>query len=569
MKTMNKKERSTQHYSSSQKIVFVGEGDFSFSACLARQFGSAVNMVATSLDPEEMVYTKHWSCETHLEELKRFGCLVLHEVDVKEMSRHPTLTHMEFDVIVFNFPHAGHFPWLCERNVQLIKMHRELLKAFFESASEMLSSGGEVHVTHRDDFPYNRWKVEKLAKGAGLYLKEKVEFQKEDYPGYHNKRGGGIKSNKTFPLTDCYTFKFSVITWESKDDDDEDNDAMRQKEFMNPGNGLNEKSVRERIRPRDAELERVEAGLARARALIREGTTNWSSISASVGADYVPQGNIYRNATAFHRSYLLMEKLFKIFIYKEGEPPLFHNGPCKSIYSIEGVFFSLMERDTHFRTQDPDEAHVYFLPSGPRATWYVPQLHYNSIRLLCNANTSEHFNPRKDASIPEINLIAGETIGLTGGLPPSERTILAFFAGRLHGRIRPALLQHWKEKDEQVQVYETLPEGLSYPDLMKKSKYCICPSGHEVASPRIVEAIYAECVPVLISQHYVLPFSDVLDWGSFSIQVSVNEIPNLKKILLGIPQDRYIRMQERVKQRFDVFHMIIHSIWLRRLNVAI
>ena len=53
-------------------------------------------------------------------------------------------------------------------------------------------------------------------------MKEKVEFQK-DYPRYHNKRGGGIKSNKTFPLKDSYTFKFSVITWESKDDDDEDN----------------------------------------------------------------------------------------------------------------------------------------------------------------------------------------------------------------------------------------------------------------------------------------------------------------------------------------------------------
>ena len=57
MKTMNKKERSTQHYSSSQKILFVGEGDFSFSACLARQFGSAVNMVATSLDPEGVLHS--------------------------------------------------------------------------------------------------------------------------------------------------------------------------------------------------------------------------------------------------------------------------------------------------------------------------------------------------------------------------------------------------------------------------------------------------------------------------------------------------------------------------------
>lgn len=208
-------------------------------------------------------------------------------------------------------------------------------------------------------------------------------------------------------------------------------------------------------------------------------------------------------------------------------------------------------------------------------------LYYNSIRVLCNANTTEHFNPKKDASFPEINLKTGEITRLTGGLPPSNRTILAFFAGKMHGKLRPALFQHWMEKDKDILVYETLPEGVSYPEMLKKSKYCICPSGHEVASPRIAEAIYAECVPVLISQHYIFPFSDVLNWDSFSIQVSVSELPNLKKILMGIPEEEYLRKQERVKQvqrhfvvnnppeRYDVFHMIIHSIWLRRLNVGI
>ncbi|KAF8409793.1 hypothetical protein HHK36_005872 [Tetracentron sinense] len=385
----------------------------------------------------------------------------------------------------------------------------------------------------------------------------------------------------------------------------------------------------------ERKLERLEAGLASARALIRDAATNWNQTSALEDPDYVPQGNIYRNAYMFHRSYLVMENTFKIFIYEEGDPPIFHNGPCKSIYSMEGLFIHLMEMNSHFQTTDPDEAHVYFLPFsvvmiiehlfdpiirdkavlqrtigdyvriisekylywnrslgadhfmlschdwGPRATWYVPQLYYNSIRVLCNANTSERFNPKKDASLPEINLKSGEITGLIGGPPPFSRPILAFFAGRLHGRIRPALMQHWKEKDEDIQVYETLPEGVSYYEMMNKSKYCICPSGHEVASPRVVEAIYSECVPVLISQHYVLPFSDVLNWDSFSVQVSVREIPNLKNILMAIPQDRYLKMQERVKhvqrhfvvndppKRFDVFHMIIHSIWLRRLNVKI
>ncbi|XP_068642459.1 uncharacterized protein At4g26485-like isoform X1 [Aristolochia californica] len=229
-----KREQWITHYCSSQRILLVGEGDFSFSACLAECFGSARNMVATSLDSEgiemffvvlsflfsffhpykyasiELLKVKHWTCVPHLVKLKRLGCVVLHEVDVKEMHRHPVLRTMRFDRIVFNFPHAGHFPLLCERHGRLIKLHKKLLSAFFGSAREMLAEDGEVHVAHRDDYPYNCWKLENLAKKAGMHLIEAVEFRKVDYPGYHNKRGGGIKSNKKFPLKECFTFKFSL-----------------------------------------------------------------------------------------------------------------------------------------------------------------------------------------------------------------------------------------------------------------------------------------------------------------------------------------------------------------------
>lgn len=96
-----------------------------------------------------------------------------------------------------------------------------------------------------------------------------------------------------------------------------------------------------------------------------------------------------------------------------------------------------------------------------------------------------------------------------------------------------------------------------------------------------MEAIYTGCVPVLISDHYFPPFNDVLKWKSFSVEVSVEDIPNLKKILTSISPRQYIRMQRRVgnirkhfevnspPKRFDVFHMILHSIWLRRLNFRV
>lgn len=56
-----------------------------------------------------------------------------------------------------------------------------------------------------------------------------------------------------------------------------------------------------------------------------------------------------------------MEKKFKIYIYEEGDPPIFHYGPCKQIYAIEGYFIQNLEV-SNFRTTDPNEAHVYFLP---------------------------------------------------------------------------------------------------------------------------------------------------------------------------------------------------------------
>ncbi|KAK4846544.1 hypothetical protein QYF36_018874 [Acer negundo] len=202
--------RWINHYNNCQKILLVGEGDFSFSSCLANAFGSATNMVATCLHSKDVQKTKHRTSIAHLELLKRKGCTVLHEVDVHDMNHHQTLYYMKFDVIIFNFPHAGHYNYLRETDDELIEMHKALLEGFFKSARELLNEKGEVHVTHRDDFPYKRWNLEKLARKSGFILKQKVEFKKVDFPGYHNKRGGEINCNKKFPLNECFTFKFSL-----------------------------------------------------------------------------------------------------------------------------------------------------------------------------------------------------------------------------------------------------------------------------------------------------------------------------------------------------------------------
>nr|DAD36528.1 TPA_asm: hypothetical protein HUJ06_007169 [Nelumbo nucifera] len=99
-------ERRITHYSSSHQILLVGEGDFSFSACLAKAFRSATNMVSTSLDSRDTLFLKHPTAWLNLEELEKLGGAIVHGVNSLTMVQHPFLKDRKLDRIVFNFPHA-------------------------------------------------------------------------------------------------------------------------------------------------------------------------------------------------------------------------------------------------------------------------------------------------------------------------------------------------------------------------------------------------------------------------------------------------------------------------------
>ncbi|XP_039030300.1 probable glycosyltransferase At5g03795 isoform X2 [Hibiscus syriacus] len=386
---------------------------------------------------------------------------------------------------------------------------------------------------------------------------------------------------------------------------------------------------------------------------------------------------LYRNVSMFKRSYELMERTLKVYVYKEGKKPILHMPVLESIYGSEGWFMKQLKTNKKFVTENPSDAHLFYLPFSsrmlkktlynyhrlknfiknlknyvetiaekfvtktPRDAYlpsssrmlnktiddYEPESpknliqylknyvdtiaakypfwnrtegadHFlvachdwapsetrepmaNCIRSLCNADVTEGYIFSKDASLP-VTYVRNlqKPLEDLGGNRPSNRPILAFFAGSMHGYLRPILLEQWGNKDPDMKIFGKMPNvkgKMNYIQHMKSSKYCLCVRGYKVHTPRVVEAIFYECVPVIIADNFVPPFFEVLNWESFAVFVLEKDILNLKKILLSIPEERYLQMHSRVKkiqkhflwhtkpEKYDVFHMILHSVWYNRV----
>lgn len=159
------------------------------------------------------------------------------------------------------------------------------------------------------------------------------------------------------------------------------------------------------------------------------------------------------------------------------------------------------------------------------------------------------------------------------------RKKLAFFAGAINSPVRQNLLQVWRNDSEIFANYGRL--RTPYSDALLGSKFCLHVKGFEVNTARIGDSLFYGCVPVILANHYDLPFADILNWKSFSIVVDTIDIPLLKKILKGVSHERYLMLHRNVLKvrkhfrwnpfpvEYDAFYMVMYELWLRRSSVRI
>ncbi|CAM8880130.1 unnamed protein product [Rhodiola kirilowii] len=208
-------EKKIQDYCSSQKILLVGEGDFSFSACLAKAFGSAENIVATSLNSEAYLRRHYRNAMNNISQLRMRGCKVFHGVDATDVKNHKMIKGFRFDQIIYNFPHAGHFS-----STEIDQRANQLLvRLFMENCVKLIEEKGEIHIRHKSTRFFRQWNLEGLASEAGLVLIEEAPFDIRGFRGYNTKygfEGAQFRSDYNFDCHSSCTYKFVLSEWQKK-----------------------------------------------------------------------------------------------------------------------------------------------------------------------------------------------------------------------------------------------------------------------------------------------------------------------------------------------------------------
>lgn len=184
-------------FDAEDRILLVGEGDFSFAKSIVEHHGCC-DVIATCFDsPDELMEKYKPQAEEHIACLEDEGQKVLYHVDATKLKATKSLAKERFERIIFNFPHVGGKTKDVNRQV---RFNQELLVKFFASAKERLDASGTIVVTLFEGEPYTLWNIRDLARHAGLEVARSFKFNSEAYPGYAHARtlgnidgGGGWK----------------------------------------------------------------------------------------------------------------------------------------------------------------------------------------------------------------------------------------------------------------------------------------------------------------------------------------------------------------------------------------
>ncbi|XP_019729223.1 exostosin-1c [Hippocampus comes] len=238
---------------------------------------------------------------------------------------------------------------------------------------------------------------------------------------------------------------------------------------------------------------------------------------------------------------------------------------------------------------------IFNLYSG---TWpnYTEDLGFNigqAILARASLNT-EHFRPGFDISIPLFSKDhpqkGGERGWLVRNTTPPRRKYLLMFKGKRYltgiGSDTRNALHHihngkdivslttcrhgkdWeKHKDARCDHDNLEYERFDYQELLHNSTFCLVPRGRRLGSFRFLESLQAACIPVLLSNGWELPFSDVIQWNQAVIEGDERLLLQVPSTVRAVASERVLALRQRTQILWEAYFSSVDKIVVTTLEI--
>jgi len=94
---------------------------------------------------------------------------------------------------------------------------------------------------------------------------------------------------------------------------------------------------------------------------------------------------------------------------------------------------------------------------------------------------------------------------------------------------------------------------ITYHDLMARSAFTLCPAGYGRWSFRFIEALLNGSIPILLSDGYVLPFGNKIDWSKYCYVVEERHLFSLTDFIHRLSIDEIAEKQKNIARDKHIF----------------
>lgn len=203
---------------------------------------------------------------------------------------------------------------------------------------------------------------------------------------------------------------------------------------------------------------------------------------------------------------------------------------------------------------------------------------YNNILVAdgCLSELDRSLNPRS-ISLPALPIQVSDRDYRGEG----RRPYLASFQGVLSHPVRGSLQKLHDGEKFLIQIIEASQHvGLKldattgradkrYRALMESADFAFIPRGDALFSYRLLEAMSFGCIPIILSDNWVLPFDRLIDWSSCSLRPREDEIAPFTTLLKRLTDQEVLERKREVLGVYQEYFSSLSQIVSKGLLVEL